>query len=274
MMQKILVAALAIGISGSASLRAQGQGERVTVPFSDPSRPGSLSVQLMQGSVTVRGTDRRDVLIEASGGQQDRESRNDQAASGLRRLTQRGGFSVDEQANAMRLSNSFNHGAAFTIEVPRRTDLKLSVVNGESITVDGVEGDIETSNVNGPATTLTNIAGSVVAHATNGKIVATIARVAAQKAMAFSSLNGSVDVTLPASVKANVKLRSDQGDVFTDFDIQMTASKEAPVVKDTRQSNGRYRLEIDRSLYGTINGGGPEFELRSFNGNVYLRRAK
>lgn len=161
MMQKILVAALAIGISGSASLRAQGQGERVTVPFSDPSRPGSLSVQLMQGSVTVRGTDRRDVLIEASGGQQDRESRNDQAASGLRRLTQRGGFSVDEQANAMRLSNSFNHGAAFTIEVPRRTDLKLSVVNGESITVDGVEGDIETSNVNGPATTLTNIAGSV-----------------------------------------------------------------------------------------------------------------
>jgi hypothetical protein len=46
------------------------------------------------------------------------------------------------------------------------------------------------------------------------------------------------------------------------------------VVKDTRQSNGRYRIEVDRSLYGTINGGGPEFELRSFNGNVYLRRGK
>ena len=40
--------------------------------------------------------------------------------------------------------------------------------------------------------------------------------------MAFTSLNGIVDVTLPASVKANVKLRSDQGDVFTDFDIQLT----------------------------------------------------
>jgi hypothetical protein len=43
-------------------------------------------------------------------------------------------------------------------------------------------------------------------------------------------------------------------------------------VTDARQSGGRYRVEIDRSLYGTINGGGPEFELRSFNGNVYLRR--
>jgi hypothetical protein len=254
-----LLSVVATVSTAGVMIRAQSQGERVTVNFSDPSRPGDLNVQLLDGSLTIRGTDRRDVLIEASG---------------LRRLTQRGGFSVDEQANTMRLSGSAGRDKRFTIEVPRRTNLKLSVVNGDSITVDGVEGDIETSNVNGPATTLTNVSGSVVAHATNGKIVATIARVAAQKAMAFSSLNGSVDVTLPASVKANVKLRSDQGDVFTDFDIQMTASKEAPVVKDTRQSNGRYRIEIDRSLYGTINGGGPEFELRSFNGNVYLRRGK
>jgi DUF4097 and DUF4098 domain-containing protein YvlB len=274
-MQKILAVGLVAGVIGSVAAGAQGQGERVTVNFSDPSRPGTLNVQLMDGSVTIRGTDRRDVQIEAAGGEQERASRNDQAASGLRRLTQRGGFSVDEQANTMRLSGgSGGRGANFTIEVPRRTNLKLSVVNGDSITVDGVEGDIETSNVNGPTTTLTNVAGSVVAHATNGRIVATIARVASQKAMAFSSLNGNVDVTLPASVKANVKMRSDQGDVFTDFDIQLTASKEAPVVKDTRQSNGRYRLEVDRSLYGTINGGGPEFELRSFNGNVYLRRGK
>jgi hypothetical protein len=274
-MQKMWAVACVAGVVGSVAAGAQGQSERVTVPFSDPSRPGSLNVQLMDGSMTIRGTDRRDVLIEASGGEQDRSSRNDQAATGLRRLTQRGGFSVDEQANTMRLtSGPQGRGQNFTIEVPRRTNLKLSVVNGEAITVDGVEGDIETSNVNGPRTTLTNVSGSVVAHATNGRIVATIARVAAQKAMAFSSLNGSVDVTLPASVKANVKLRSDQGDVFTDFEIQMTTSKEAPVVKDTRQSNGRYRIEVDRSLYGTINGGGPEFELRSFNGNVYLRRGK
>jgi hypothetical protein len=255
-------------------VRAQAQGERVTVNFSDPSRPGTLNVQLMDGSMTIRGADRRDVLIEARGGEEERASQNDQAAAGLRRLNQRGGFTVDEQANTMRLSSSRSRGGQYTIEVPRRTNLKLSMVNGETITVDGVEGDIETSNVNGPSTTLTNVSGSVVAHATNGKILATISRVAAQKAMAFSALNGSVDVTLPASVKANVKLRSDQGDVFTDFDIQLTASKEAPVVKDSRQSNGRYRLEVDRSLYGTINGGGPEFELRSFNGNVYLRRGK
>jgi hypothetical protein len=273
-MQKILSAALiVVGVCGAATVGAQGQAERVTVNFSDPSRPGTLNVQLMDGSMIIHGADRRDVLIEARGGE-ERAPANDQAATGLRRLTQRGGFTVDEQANNMRLSSARARGVSFTIEVPRRTNLKLSVVNGDSITVDGVEGDIETSNVNGPSTTLTNVSGSVVAHATNGRILATISRVAEQKAMAFSALNGSVDVTLPASVKANVKLRSDQGDVFTDFDIQLTTAKEKPVVKDTRQSNGRYRIEVDRSLYGTINGGGPEFELRSFNGHVYLRRGK
>ena len=27
-------------------------------------------------------------------------------------------------------------------------------------------------------------------------------------------------------------------------------------------------------IYGTVNGGGPEFELRTFNGDIFLRRAK
>jgi hypothetical protein len=30
---------------------------------------------------------------------------------------------------------------------------------------------------------------------------------------------------------------------------------------------------MDRSIYGTINGGGPDFELRTFNGNIYLRKS-
>ncbi len=42
-------------------------------------------------------------------------------------------------------------------------------------------------------------------------------RLNAAKAMAFTSLNGVIDVTLPASTRANLKLRSDMGDVYTDF---------------------------------------------------------
>ncbi len=42
--------------------------------------------------------------------------------------------------------------------------------------------------------------------------------------MASTSFNGDVDVTLPASAKANLKLRTDQGEIFTDFDVQIRPS--------------------------------------------------
>jgi hypothetical protein len=29
---------------------------------------------------------------------------------------------------------------------------------------------------------------------------------------------------------------------------------------------------VNRSIYGTVNGGGPEIELRTFNGSVFLRK--
>ena len=100
-----------------------------------------------------------------------------------------------------------------------------------------------------------------------------IAELARQdKQMAFTSLNGTVDVTLPPSTKANLRLRSDRGDVYSDFDVQLAAS--APAVQESGGSNGRYRINRNRSVVGAINGGGPEFELRTFNSNVYVRKGK
>jgi DUF4097 and DUF4098 domain-containing protein YvlB len=88
--------------------------------------------------------------------------------------------------------------------------------------------------------------------------------------MAFTSLNGNVDVTLPSSVKATFKLRSDMGDVFTDFDLQLQA--QTTPVPNSRRENGQFRIEVNRSISGTANGGGAEIELRTFNGSVYLRK--
>jgi DUF4097 and DUF4098 domain-containing protein YvlB len=89
--------------------------------------------------------------------------------------------------------------------------------------------------------------------------------------MAFTSLNGNVDVTLPASTRATLKLRSDNGDVFTDFDVDIRT--ESSSVMPTGRRDGQYRIAINKSIFGAINGGGPEYEMRTFNGNVYVRRA-
>jgi hypothetical protein len=105
----------------------------------------------------------------------------------------------------------------------------------------------------------------------NGKVHAALVRATPQKPMAFTSLNGVVDITLPATVKANLKLRSDNGTVFTDFELK-TMSQAAAVVEDTRRSGGRYRVEVNKVIYGSVNGGGADFDIRTFNGNIYVRK--
>jgi Toastrack DUF4097 len=127
------------------------------------------------------------------------------------------------------------------------------------------------SNTNG-GIVLNGVSGSVNAGTTNGNVRATMSGVAAQKEMAFTSLNGTVDVTLPPNTKANLRLRSDRGDVYSDFDVQLTPS--SPTVQQDRGGDGRYRIRRSRSIVGTINGGGPEFELRTFNSDVYVRKGK
>ena len=255
-----------------AQQAAQPTTDRITVPFSDPERPGTLKVNLLDGTVTIKGSNRRDVLFvaDSQGARQVlRRRQQTEPPPGMRRLTQPGGFGVEERDNEMSVSSGFNRDEInLEIEVPMRTKLRVSTVDG-GITVDSVDSEIEINTVDGEIT-LTNVGGSVVAHAVDGNIAATVARVASQAPMAFTSLNGNIDVTLPAAVKANLRLRSDQGDVFTDFDVQVTASASA---NRTQQRNGRaLRIDVNRSIYGTVNGGGPDFELRTFDGNIYVRK--
>jgi len=263
---------LVVLAAGATLLAQQRSPEQVTVPFSDPSRPGTVKVELVDGSITVRAENRRDVSISA-GGRADGPSAS-QRPDGLRRLTPAAGFDVTENSNEIVIESSPNRGGAFELRVPVRVNLKLNTVNGGKFDVEGTDGEIEANNVNG-SITLTNVSGSAVAGTVNGRLVASMARVAPGKAMAFTSLNGAVDVTLPASTKANLKLQSDMGDVFTDFDLQVSRATSPDSARGPgRGRNGAIRLRINNAITGTVNGGGAEIELRTFNGNVFLRKGK
>ena len=180
---------------------------------------------------------------------------------------------MEEESNEVNINTeSYNRAIDMTVSVPVHTALKLRAVNDGDIVVTGVDGDLDVDDVNG-SVTLNNISGSAVAHALNGHLYATFTKVDPQKAMAFSSLNGDIDVTFPADLKANVSIRSDQGDVFSDFDVQLQATAAQPVVEDSRGHGGKYRVKIDKTVRGTINGGGPEIQFRNFQGQIYIRKA-
>src|SRR6266849_5384804 len=163
--------------------------------------------------------------------------------------------------------------AALALPLTVHTSLKLRAINYGDIAVTGVDGELDVDDING-AVDLKDVSGSVVAHALNGHVRANFVRVTPQKAMAFSSLNGDIDVTFPADLKANVSIRSDRGDVFSDFDVQLRAASNEPTVEDSRGKGGKYRVKIDKTVHGTINGGGPEIQFTNFQGQIYIRKAK
>jgi len=250
---------------------AEDSGERTTASFTDPSRPGLLHIGLIQGNIIVKGDDRRDVSMETRSSRVGVLSRAPEEPAGMRRLPQQPSITVAEQNNQMSISSpNVNSTVDLQIQVPKRTNLQLSTVNDGDIRVEGVDGELEIGSVNG-SITLSGVGGSVVAHTVNGKITATVLRVSPEKPMAFTCLNGTVDVTLPASTRANLKLRSDNGSVYTDF-VLGTLMQPSAAVEATRGSGGRYRVEVNKAIYGGLNGGGPEIELRTFNGDVYVRK--
>ncbi|MFN7916756.1 MAG: hypothetical protein U0Q55_15545 [Vicinamibacterales bacterium] len=305
---QILAFSLCTLLTLGSVARAQSTPTQLTVPFSDPSRPGTVRVSVLSGSVTVKPGTAKEVIVTTSRGSDDdakrerererereierqaerrnrgRGSDDSPSTDGMRRLTQPAGVSAEEENNVISISSPvWSNASTIVVQVPPATSVVVRAVNGGEVSVEGISGSIEVNNVNG-SIRITDVSGPVIAHATNGRVVASLRQVPAGKPMSFTSFNGNVDVTLPAAAKANLKLRSDRGDVYTDFDVQTSAAAPRVQTPDSRRDDrgrgrdddpkdkGKYRIEMDRSIFGSINGGGPDFELRTFNGNIYLRK--
>lgn len=261
-------------------LLAQDSAEKATIPLRDPARPARVHASLMNGGITVHGADVKDVTVEVvpGGGRQERrerrESRPDRS-DGMKRLELPGtsGLDVTEDDNLVNIKTSnMNQSGDLLITVPRRSSLQLKCMNGGDIYVEHVEGEIDANNLNGKVT-LRNVAGSVLAHSLNGSVTVTLDRIDPTKPMSFSTMNGDIDVTLPPSLKANVVMKTDNGEIYSDFEVKLTPG--TGLMHDSgRQPDGSYHVRFDRALRGSIEGGGPEYQFTSFNGQIYIRKKK
>lgn len=243
-------------------------GEKLVVPFSDPSRPGVLRVNLTTGTIKVSAHQGKDVLISMNAEDSDKGDRADR--QGMRRIrNSAAGLTVEEERNEIRVSSNPNREITLDILVPTHTSLVLSTVNDGDILVSGVDGDIEVNNTNG-GVKLIGVSGAVVAHALNEDVVASLIAVSG-KPMSFTSLNGDINITLPATVKANVRLQPGNGEVYSDFDIEMLPS----VLKQEGgkgQSGGKFVIKVEQTMLGKINGGGPEITCKTFNGDIRIHK--
>lgn len=260
---------LAAAISLPAKAQ-EGNKETIAIPLSSPGEKGKLEVGLVNGSINLAAYDGKDVIIEAVSGGGKNDDRGVVTPTGMKRISSNPmELEATEKGNTVKVStNSWAVTMTLNIKVPKNFDLKLSTVNDGDIDVKGVTGAHEISNVNGEIT-MTQVGGSTVLNTVNGDIKVTLESVNPEAQMAFTTLNGDVDVTFPAAVKATAKMRSDRGDIFSDFD--MVIEKSAPKV-DKSSSNGVYKVSIEDWVFGKINGGGKEYLFKTMQGDVYIRK--
>jgi len=140
----------------------------------------------------------------------------------------------------------------FTVRLPAGVRFRGQTVNGD-VEARNLGADVDARTVNGSINVST--AGLATAKTVNGSITAAMGRADWSGGLEFSTVNGAIELNLPADLSAEVEAATVNGEILTDFPLTVT---------------GRYSR---RRLTGTIGGGGRELRLKTVNGSVHLRRA-
>jgi DUF4097 and DUF4098 domain-containing protein YvlB len=140
----------------------------------------------------------------------------------------------------------------FEVEVPAGVRFVGRTVNG-GISAHGIQAAAEAHTVNGGIDI--EAAGLTHAETVNGGISARVDRADWNEKLQLKTVNGGIEVSLPASTAANVKAGTVNGHIETDFPLTV------------KGKFGRRRIE------GSIGGGGPLLRLETVNGDIKVNKA-
>src|ERR1700694_2852242 len=107
-MKKLLVLSFTAVLMAPAALPQDAQ--KATVPFRDASRPRKLVVDTMLGSVTVRGYNGQEAVVETTSrtGLRAPGRKGSEPPPGMHRIgSSAGGVDVTEDNNTIKVSNGF-----------------------------------------------------------------------------------------------------------------------------------------------------------------------
>jgi hypothetical protein len=224
-----------------------------------------VSIFIEKGTIEISGYSGNEIQIESEGSFPGPPER----AKGLRPLYNNAedntgmGLEIKEAAGVMTVKKATYREATYKIKVPNNTDVKIEIMDWQSgdISVKDISGEVEivgkSSDIN-----LTNVTGPVVSNTVNGNVEVIFTKVNQSKPIHISTINGFVDVSVPADTKAKLSMSTIHGEVYSDLDIKFPSSEKEDGLRVYK-----------RNLSGaTINGGGVEMTIKSINGDLYLRK--
>ncbi|MEL6444859.1 MAG: M56 family metallopeptidase [Bacteroidota bacterium] len=241
--------------------------------------PGKrLIVKNLNGEVKARGGNDNAVSIEAT---EDRYRGRRPTPAEVEVVEFDGGVVVCVRYEGQRgdcspsesPSGNVNNGVTinFEVRVPRGVHFEGTSVNG-AVEALGLSGDVKATSVNGAVKATTSngdieatsvngaveasASGTVRASSVNGAIRADMGRADWTGTAEYSSVNGAIILTLPSDFSAEIEAKTMNGDIRSDFPLEIRRGRHVGV-----------------SASGTVGNGGRRIKLTTQNGSIQLRRS-
>ncbi len=265
-------AAAAAGIAPALSAAPAGVdpprngAEQLILTLEHPDEPGVLIIQHHKGAINITGYKGAFVVVNASLRYPDSTGApgvRPVAGSGLR-------FSAMEKNNVVTVNtNSHERTIDLDIQVPESFSLHIEKFDSGAITACRLSGEMDVTSSAG-SVQLADISGSAVISTIDGGILARFTSVAENVPMAFTSVGGDINLVFPENIDANVKMRTDHGEIFSDFDMNVAPRKSE---SGTSGETGIQRAFLEAWTCGILGSGGAEILLRSYHGKITIRKS-
>lgn len=234
----------------------------------DVKQATQVFIKNFSGGIQLEETTGNQLIIEASSFEK-RPSR----ADGLKPIYSNGaedntniGIQVKPNGNVIEIdpASKQSEDAVYTFKVPKGINVKIDYTSpfaDDDIKIKNFSSELEVDILN-PGITLENVTGPVILNLINGDVNINFGTVNQKSPISIQATNGIIDITLPANTPANLNLSTINGEIFTNFDLEM----------EKKGKNGLSYIGGGQHIKGKINGGGVDITLQTINDNIYLRK--
>lgn len=215
--------------------------------------------------VTLVGHDANEILIEIEGEAKKAPER----ADGLKVINPRGysdntgiGLNITKDGNEHIVRQVSTKGSnRYIIHVPEGVSVfyECSAMNSGTLRIENVKAEID-ANIHWKGVELSGVNGPMAIQSVYGSITGKFDAISQDGSISLYSVYSSVDVTVPANAKADFRLDTDYGEVFSDLDLEYGTNEDGY----TSYTGGRFAAKY--------NGGGVDFSIKSAYSNIYLRK--
>lgn len=178
------------------------------------------------------------------------------------RVRRNNNFSIHRKDSIYRIeTNVFSYNSNVFVLAPKRASVGVNIKNMGNVTIENIQGNVEANTKTGNVL-VKNIDGVVSASTVHGNVIGDFGNKERTKPLFISTLIGNIEIIIPETSKSDVAVSSEMGSFFSNFQEgnQLVMAKAGNRIKN-------------RKINLQINGGGTDFVISNFKGDIYLRHS-